>query len=340
MKILFHAYNTCCQSESGGVQVRVRKIKSLLEARGHKVDFFSAFETNLRDYDVLHLFMLTPETTALITCAKNLGLKVVMSSIITIEKNPQHIYINHKLDPIYRKLGFGTTDGNNYASINRSDYVIAETMEEKRYINKYYHVNNSKIGVLPNGVEPFIESDEEIFSLIGYKCKYVLQVGRIDENKNLLRTIKAIKGANYDLVVVGGKFASYDSGYFDMCLKEAKGESNIHFVGWLKAGSRELASAYKNAHALIMPSFHETFGLTATEGAISGCHVCLSNTLPILEFQVFDKELSFNPNDINEIRRALDTAMSRPKDNVVKNRAMKVFSWEKIVDKHIEIYKA
>ena len=54
MKVLFQAYNTCCQTESGGVQVRVRKIKQLLENRGIYVDFFSPFSTKIKDYDVLH----------------------------------------------------------------------------------------------------------------------------------------------------------------------------------------------------------------------------------------------------------------------------------------------
>ena len=66
--------------------------------------------------------------------------------------------------------------------------------------------------------------------------------------------------------------------------------------------------------------------------------MCLSKTLPILDYNVFDKRLSFSPSSVNQIRSALDLALSMPKNDDVKNKALNTFSWEQIVNQHINIY--
>lgn len=338
MRILFHAYNTSCQTESGGVQVRMRKIKSLLEKEGIQVDLFNPYETKLNEYDILHLFMLKEENSELIRIAKNLGLKVVMSSIINTEPITFGVKIRRMLQPIGNRFGFYTKNQLLYQLLHEVDYIISETPEEQRYIQKLFDVDENNISIVPNGVEEFVDSADEIYKILGKECRYVMQVGRADENKNLLNVIKAVKGADYDLVIVGGRHVYDTEGYFERCVKEAEECNNIHFVGWLKAGSRELASAYRNAQTVIMPSYNETFGLAASEAAIAGCNVCLSNTLPILDFDVFDRNLTFDPSNVDEIRGVLDRAMSTPKNEIVRNKAVETFSWKSIIEKHIDIY--
>ena len=66
--------------------------------------------------------------------------------------------------------------------------------------------------------------------------------------------------------------------------------------------------------------------------------MCLSNTLAINGFDVFKKEHTFNPDDFKDIRRVVDTVMNTPKDEGLKNRAIEVFSWDKIAQQHIDIY--
>lgn len=339
MKILFHAYNTCCQAESGGVQVRLRKIKSLLEKKGVQVDLFNPYETKLRDYDILHLFMLKEEITELTKAAKHQGLKVVASSITTIHPYSFRIPIKRFLQPFLNKFGFYSDYQHLYSLYNEMDHIISETPEEKRYIQRLYNIDNQNISIVPNGVEDLEEAADEIYKIIGKKCRYVMQVGRADENKNLINVIKAVKGADYDLVVVGGRTPIDSGAYFDRCVKEAEGCNNIHFIGWLKAGSRELASAFRNAQAVIMPSYQETFGLVALEAAMAGCNVCLSKTLPILAFDVFDRNLTFDPSLVDEIRNVLDRAMEIPKSGTTRKKAIESFSWESIIEKHIDIYQ-
>ena len=166
MKILFHAYNTCCQTESGGVQVRIRKIKRLLENKGFQVDFFNPYTTRLIDYDILHLFMLKEETASLVETARTLGLKIVLSSIVTVYPYNYRHLIKKTLQPFMNYLGFFSRYQNERAILRDVDHIIAETPQEMRYIYSRYDINQSKISVIPNGVDAFVESGNEIYKLL------------------------------------------------------------------------------------------------------------------------------------------------------------------------------
>lgn len=336
MKVLFHAYNTCCQNESGGVQVRVRKIHDLIVARGIQVDYFSPFETKLEDYDVLHVFRLDYETYSLITCAKSKGVKVVLSSIVGIT-DAKKVDIYRWLD----KFPFNTIYSQMFRIIELSDVIIAESPREADFLINHYGANKNKVKVLPNGIEDPKSVDESIFSLIGGRKKFVLQVGRFDSNKNQKNVIKALQNTSVDVVFIGGAPHSDNTHYYDECVKLAAGRDNFHFLGWLKAESKELQSAYKNAQALLLPSYSETFGLVAVEASIYGTNVLLSNTLPIIEFNVYDKKLSFSPNNVQEIKASVDKVMKMSEYNEeLRVKTQRVFSWESIINEHIKCYKS
>ena len=339
MKVLFQAYNTCCQTESGGVQVRVRRIKELLEERAIIVDFFCSFSTKLKDYDVLHIFSLTSESLSLAICAKKLGLRVVISPIVNVTRQRAKSIRRSLL--FYRIIRHYTSDlleHQLYQLLEVSDAILVESPSEALFIEKYYKMPSEKIRVVPNGVDNPKPANQSIFKLLNKECRYCLQVGRIDKNKNLLNTIKAVKGANYDLVVIGGPYAVSNDDYYDRCRKEAAGCDNIHFLGWLDSKSDLLASAYQNAQALILPSKTETFGLVAVEAAIYGTHICIANNLPILDYGVFNQDLTFDASDISEIRKVLDKAMSLPKNDDVKEAVTQQFSWYKIIDEILQAY--
>lgn len=333
MKVLLHAYNTCCQNKAGGVQTRIRKIYKLLKGRSVDVDYFSTFDCDLRNYDVLHVFMLDYENRGIIKCAKRLGLKVVMSSIVSISEGRKLRILRF----LY-KLGIPTLYKYNLEMLDSVDCIIVETPKEARYIQKYYNIDANKIYVVPNGIEKSELGGKEVFDIIP-NSKYILQVGRFDANKNQLNVIKAAKNTNINVVFVGGADETTSSEYFNNCKTEAKECDNIYFLGWQPHGSPLFSSALANAHALILPSYFETFGLVALEGAINGANVCLSNTLPINDFNVFDKTLSFSPSSISDIRRTMVRAISRPKDEDIQNKVESFFNWDRVINMHLDIYK-
>lgn len=335
MKILFHSYNTCCQNKAGGVQVRIRKIHDLLNESGIRCDFFKPFETNIEDYDILHLFQLNVENVALAKCAKSKGLKVITSSIINT--------INGFKIDMYRylmKFPIATLYRSMMEQALISDYIIAETYREADFLCKHFKIQKQKIKVIPNGIDEPAHASDIIFEKLGGSMKYLLQVGRFDNNKNQLNVIKALRNTEIDMVFIGGAPFSDVSGYYDKCIIASKGANNIHFLGWQEPKSELLMSAYKHTQALLLPSFYETFGLVALEAASFGAEVCLSKSLPIIDFGIFNQNLLFNPNDKKEILEIARNVYSLDKSKFdLKSRAFNIFSWENILKDHIECYE-
>lgn len=336
MKVLITGYNTCCFNKSGGVQVRVKKIHDLLSHRENiEVEYFRPMETDFDNVDILHLFKLEPEFLGLIVKAKNQGVKVVLSSIVSMT-------YGRRIDA-YRLLFNKIPIPNIYKMKQRImdlvDCVITETKMEADFIMKHYGVSKKKIRIIPNGIEMEYYEGNEIYEEIGEKKDFVLQVGRIDSNKNQLNAIKSLKDTDIDFVIIGGPEKT-NSSYMKACKEEASNRGNIHFLGWLDKSSPILKSAYAHAKVLLFPSYHETFGLVALEGAVNGCNIAMTKTLPIHDFHVFDDCWLFNPNDVNDIRQKVLAAYVAPRTDDTKKKVLETFSWNKIIDEHIEIYKA
>lgn len=332
MRVVLQGYNTCCQNKAGGVRERIKKIYTLLNNELENVELFNTFSTELQQGDILHVFRLDSENTGLIECAKQRGAKVVISTIINLEDGWKIDFYRR----IINKFPIMTTYKLMFKSLRLADSVIVETFAEKTYIQKHYRIPASKINVIPNGIDPIAEYGEEIYELIGGKKKYVLQVGRFDNNKNQLNVIKAMKNTNIDIVFIGGPDHNNES-YYKECIKLAEDCDNIHFLGW-QTDKKLIASAYGNADTFVLPSFHETFGLVLLEAGVSGAKLAISNTLPILEFDSFNACNTFDPNNGEKIREAIIKTYKSEKDTVLKDKILQQFSWTNVIKLHLDLY--
>ena len=336
MKVLFDSYSTVFQNKSGGMQQRIRKIASLLEERGIQVDYFNKFSTRLDEYDVLHVFMLNSENHTIIKAMKALGKKIVISSVIPNQSLK-------KTDGIRKLIGKYYTGSVLHCitdCAHMADAIICETLNEARYVQRFYGISKQKIKVIPNGVSDCLGATDVIFELIGGKKDYVLQVGRFDENKNQLRLIRAMKNTDIDVVFVGGTNVTDQSSYYNACIAEAENDPHFHFLGWHDNSDGVLASAYAHAKLLVLPSFMETFGLVLLEAGIAGAKLAMSRTLPIGEYPVFDNCRKFNPNSEEDIRGNVLQALADPIDDEFIKRLTDTFSWKTVIDKHIELYRS
>ena len=333
IKVLFQTYNTCFQNASGGVNIRFNKLYNGLLDSEICVKKFDKYTDKIEDYDVLHIFHLDVESLELVKCAKRLGKKVVISSVVNI--------VGHKKLLFYKFLNIVhlQTYYRSYRSIlMMSDVIIAETESEKRFISKYYGIKSCKIVVIPNGVDQFSYSGDDIFDIWnGKKQKYILQVGRFDKNKNQINVIKSFKNTDIQVVFIGGA-GKAENHYFEKCLRLANDSNNIHFLGWLDHDSKLLASAFCNASVLILPSYMETFGMVLIEGAAAGASVAISKTLPIINYDVFLNCPIFNPNNPDDIKNKTMYALNHPQVDL-KKKVLSFFSWKRIIRLHIDIYE-
>ncbi len=333
MKILIDSYSTCMQNDSGGVQIRIKKIMELLKEKNIIVDYFNKFSTKLTDYDILHIFSLNIENYTLIKYAKEIGLKVIISTVIPIKYGMKIDFYRH-----IRKLPIPTTYRILYNSLQLADKIIVETPREATFISEHYKIQSRKVIIIPNGIEETQKGNKEIYDLLGKEYKYILQVGRFDKNKNQLNIIKALKDTYLDVVFIGGP-KNGDKTYYKKCIEEAQGYDNFHFLGWIDNKSPILKSAYTNAELVVMPSYSETFGLVILEAGISGTKIAVSSTLPILDYKALDGCYSFSPYKIKDIKETILKAVKEEKNENLKINIKKFFTWDNVIKKHIDCYK-
>lgn len=331
-RILINTYDTAFQNKAGGVHNRIERTVDAIRNANVPVDYFDKFNSVIDDYDVLHVFMLNVESYGLIKLAKAKGKKVVISSIVTLSGKFQlSAYW------LVRRMPIMTTYKILFEICRLADSIIVETNREAEFVKKYYHVEQSKIHIIPNGADAVTSESKVIYELIGKKCEYTLEVGRFDSNKNQLSVIRALKNTDIEVVFIGGASPS-EPDYYERCVKEANGAENIHFLGWIDSKDDIIKSAYANAKALISSSFYETFGLTIIEGAMAGNIPVVSRTLPILEYEVFKDCITFDPNDIDDIREKTEYAMKQEKSPEFVRAITESFSWEKVANDHIDVY--
>ncbi len=158
-----------------------------------------------------------------------------------------------------------------------ADKIIAISEQTKRDIIQFLNVPESKIEVIYQGChkafkeqqsEEFVQKTKEKFNL---PERFVLNVGTIEERKNLLNVVKALKDTDIPLVVVGKK-TKYSK----------KVERFVHQnkikADFLEGVSMdELAVIYKLADIFIYPSLFEGFGIPVIEALFSKTVVITSN---------------------------------------------------------------
>ncbi len=161
---------------------------------------------------------------------------------------------------------------------NSADKIIAISEQTKRDIIQFLKVPESRIEVIYQGChkafkekqsEEFIQKTKEKYSL---PEKFILNVGTIEERKNLLNVVKALKDTNIPLVVVGKKTKYFRK--VEQFVQQHK--ISVQFLEGVSMD--ELAAIYKLADIFVYPSFFEGFGIPVIEALFSKTVVITSNT--------------------------------------------------------------
>ena len=167
--------------------------------------------------------------------------------------------------------------------MDETDVVVACTEQEKTDLSRLYHIDQDKVSVIPAGVdlELFKPMDRvEAKKELGWNGTYtVLYVGRIEPLKGIGLIVEALAqmeiGRNARLMVVGGKPG------LDPHLDELKAlskrlgvDERVTFTG--SVDQKELPKYYNAADVFVLPSYYESFGLSALEAMACGTPVVAS----------------------------------------------------------------
>ena len=212
-----------------------------------------------------------------------------------------HLHHRNPLKRAYARAMIGR-------AVRRSRRVITVSETVKAQIAAEFG-HAEKIAVTYNGVDHVTLSEAK-----GLKRDYFLFVGNEKPHKNLPRLIEAAKSIDVPLVRVG----------------------SARFVS-----REELASLYRGAIALVMPSLEEGFGLPALEAMACGTAVITSEAPALVEI-TGDAALHVDARSIG----AIASAMTRVKDDATLRESLiargreraKHFTWRRCADETRAIY--
>lgn len=208
-----------------------------------------------------------------------------------------------------------------YSSINRFIYtlkfkyavknatkVIAISQQTKNDILKYSKINPDKITVVYQGCNSAYKNKYDDIEKEQVKLKYklpnefVLNVGTIQERKNALLIVKAIRGTNKHLVLIGNEeeHAKKIRAY----IAEHNLIDQVHFLKNVEL--KELAIIYQLATIFCYPSLCEGFGIPIIEALYSKTPVIttMGNCFP--EAGGPDS-LYIKPNDDNDLKKKINS---------------------------------
>lgn len=195
-----------------------------------------------------------------------------------------------------------------HQTLRQADHIIAISECTKRDILEFGNFNPEKISVIYQSCNPrFAEmpsQEDTDITIEKFKLpkRYLLNVGTIEERKNLMLAVRALTKLPEDihLVAVGRQ-----TRYAEKVRKEAETLDVSHRLHLLSGVSNnELNVIYKNAELFVYPSRYEGFGIPIIEAIFSGLTV-VASTGSCLEEAGGPHCLYVNPDDYEGMAKAV-----------------------------------
>ncbi len=226
-----------------------------------------------------------------------------------------------------------------------ADVVIAISEQTKRDIVDFLKIDPEKIQVVYQGCHKLFKEPmpanwkKKVQEKHKLPKEYILNVGTIEERKNLLTAVQAIKNMDVFLVVVGGK-----TGYYKEVLEYIENESLQEKVLFLEQVSlEELVAVYQMASLFLYPSMFEGFGIPIIEALYSKVPV-ITSTGSCFSEAGGPHSLYVDPMDSQKFSQQIESVLSN--DNLRNEMIEKGFEFaQKFNDEHIakeimKIYKS
>lgn len=298
-------------------------------------------DTNQLKYDVIHSHYWL---------SANVGLT------LSEKWNLPHVTTFHTLEMIKRMARNGehamTFREESEERIIRSDVkIIASHSHERDFLTHYYEASPNQVEIIPCGVDKRlfkpVDKSKARKALEMTRPFMLLSVGRMDPGKGVDLLLEAVKlmdrSKDIEIFIVG------DNSVYQPEVQRLKDLTNrlgltdqVRFVGVVP--QKNLHLYYNAADALVMPSYSESFGLTALEAMACGTPVVASRVggLPALVkdgvsgyLVPWHRPTSF-AEKIEIILANPSLAEEMGKSAVILSEGR---SWEKMAKKVIDVYE-
>ncbi|MDX6662527.1 MAG: glycogen synthase [Solirubrobacterales bacterium] len=234
--------------------------------------------------------------------------------------------------------------------VNRSERVIACSVYMREQIADIFAVEEEKVAVIPNGIDPedlAVPDAAELRRLRGEFAKpdekLVLLIGRLVYEKGFQLALEAMPRLIER--VPKARFLVAGSGTHEAELHRQAEELGLMehgtFLGWI--GDDVLHSLYRIADVCVVPSIYEPFGLVALEAMASGCPCIVADTGGLREVVPDDQVgLRFPARDPEALAEVTERVLTDPElgDRLIAeaHEHVRRFDWADVAERTASVY--
>jgi len=316
-----------------------RESKGIKELQIKAVDFS---KEDLSKYDLVHYPSFHPFFSTL-------PLNKRTKTVVTIHDLIPLIYPKHYPPGIKGKFKFLVQK----VLVKRVDGIITVSETSKKDIVRFLGIPQEKIQVIYEASRKIFKKLEignwklEIKKRYGLPNRFVLYVGDVNYNKNILGLAEACKMAKTSLVIVGKQAANEkvnlshpENRPFAEFLEKHGKDPKVLRLGFVP--DEDLVAIYNSATVYCQPSFYEGFGLPVLEAMVCETPVVAAKIQALVE--IVDKAVLFadpkKPEDMAEkISELLENSELRAQLIRKGREKVKEFSWDKTAKETIDLYQ-
>ncbi|TKG94732.1 glycosyltransferase family 1 protein [Puteibacter caeruleilacunae] len=251
-------------------------------------------------------------------------------------------------DLIFMRYGelYGLVDRNIYArkygrSCKVADKVIAISKQTKADLMEYFKIPEERIEVIYQTIDQRFFDTPSPVDVWNVKEKYnlpenfILNVGTIEERKNLLNLVKALQIAKCDLpLVVVGKPTPYMMEVQNFL--NTASQLRVQFLH--NVDFQELLCLYNAASFSAFPSIFEGFGLPVVESLATGTPVITSNVSSLPEAGG-DAAVYADPWNPESIAEKIDKVAGDPGDLTTLKQHAQQFNADAFAQGVMDLYQ-
>jgi len=270
-------------------------------------------------------------------------------TVVTIHDTIPLVFPKHYPPGIRGKLNFQRQK----LALRTTRAVICDSKNSKKDIFNYLKYPKEKIFVVYLAASKKFKPITDRRLLMAVKRKYrlpnrfILYVGDVNYNKNILGLVKACKKIKVPLVIVGKQAVSKDFDRFHIenqplsqLIKLYGKDHEVLRLGFVP--DEDLAAVYNLATVYCQPSFYEGFGLPVLEAMACGTPVVASrkSSLPEIAGQA---AVMVDPYDLNDLANGLTVAIEDEnlREDLIRRglKQAQKFSWEKTAYETYQVYQ-